>query len=101
MLGAVAGGIIGSVYEGEKAWLREKTANFEPLFAPKARFTDDTILTVAVADSILHGCDLVDLLKDYTRAYPGAGYGGDFERWAVSESREPYYSWGNGAAMRV
>ncbi len=101
MLGAIAGDIIGSVYEGKKAWLRDKTPSFEPLFHPRARFTDDTILTVAVADSILHGHDLVDVLKDYPRAYPGAGYGGDFERWACSDDREPYYSWGTGAATRV
>jgi ADP-ribosylglycohydrolase len=59
------------------------------------------VLTIAVAESILTGGDLVDLLKDYARSYPGAGYGGTFRRWAESESREPYNSWGNGAAMRV
>jgi ADP-ribosylglycohydrolase len=101
MLGAIAGDVIGSVYEGKKAWLWSRTARFEPLFHPRARFTDDTVLTVAVADSILHGGDLVDLLKDYARSYPGAGYGGTFRRWAESDDREPYSSWGNGAAMRV
>jgi ADP-ribosylglycohydrolase len=55
----------------------------------------------SVADSILHGGDLVDLFKDYARTYPTAGYGGDFRRWAASDSRESYNSWGNGAAMRV
>src|SRR3954468_9635822 len=101
MLGAIAGDIIGSVYEGKKAWQNVKRPDFEPLFAVDARFTDDTVLTVAVADSILHGGDLVDLLKEYARAYPGAGYGGTFQRWAESDDREPYNSWGNGAAMRV
>lgn len=101
MLGAIAGDIIGSVYEGKKAWQSAKTPHFEPLFAADARFTDDTVLTVAVADSILHGGDLVDYLKDYARAYPGAGYGGAFKAWAESDSREPYQSWGNGSAMRV
>jgi ADP-ribosylglycohydrolase len=101
MLGAIAGDIIGSVYEGKKAWQEAKTPHFQPLFADKARFTDDTVLTVAVADSILHGGDLVDLLKGYARAYPAAGYGGTFRRWAESDDREPYNSWGNGAAMRV
>jgi len=101
MLGAIAGDIIGSVYEGKKAWQEAKTAEFEPLFASDARFTDDTVLSVAVADSILHGGDLVDLLKQYARSYPGAGYGGTFRRWAESDDREPYNSWGNGAAMRV
>lgn len=101
MLGAIAGDIIGSVYEGKKAWQRTKSADFQPLFAPKARFTDDTVLTTAVADSILRGRDLAELLKEYARAYPGAGYGGDFQDWAESESLEPYGSWGNGAAMGV
>ncbi len=101
MLGAIAGDIIGSVYEGKVAWQSARTPHFKPLFHPKARFTDDTVLTVAVAESILHGGDLVDLFKDYARSYPGAGYGGTFRRWAESEDREPYQSWGNGSAMRV
>jgi ADP-ribosylglycohydrolase len=101
MLGAIAGDVIGSVYEGKKAWRHERRVDFEPLFAPAAHFTDDTVLTVAVADSILHGGDLVDLLRQYARAYPAAGYGGTFLAWAASDSREPYNSWGNGSAMRV
>jgi ADP-ribosylglycohydrolase len=101
MLGAIAGDIIGSVYEGRKAWLRERTPHFEPLFGPQARFTDDTVLTVAVAESILRGAGLVDLLHEYTEAYPTAGYGGTFFQWAMSRTREPYNSWGNGSAMRV
>jgi ADP-ribosylglycohydrolase len=101
MIGAIAGDIIGSVYEGKKAWQEARTPSFQPLFADKARFTDDTVLTVAVAESILRGADLVDLLKDYFRAYPGAGYGRSFKAWAASDDRAPYQSWGNGAAMRV
>jgi ADP-ribosylglycohydrolase len=101
MLGAIAGDIIGSVYEGRKRWLVERTASFEPLFSPKARFTDDTVLTLAVADSILGGGDLVTLLKEYHDRYPGAGFGQDFRAWAASEETEPYNSWGNGSAMRV
>jgi ADP-ribosylglycohydrolase len=101
MLGTIAGDIIGSVYEGKKAWKLARTPDFEPLFDPRARFTDDTVLTVAVAEGILHGGDLVDLLKDYARSYPGAGYGGTFRGWAESDERAPYSSWGNGAAMRV
>jgi ADP-ribosylglycohydrolase len=101
MLGAIAGDMIGSVYEGKRAWLNIRSTHFEPLFDSKARFTDDTVLTVAVAESILHGGDLVALLKDYARSYPGAGYGGAFQAWAQSEDAEPYNSWGNGSAMRV
>ena len=101
MLGAIAGDIIGSVYEGKHAWQSARTPHFKPLFHPLARFTDDSVLTVAVADSILHGADLVGLFKDYAREYPSAGYGGTFRRWAASDDRRPYNSWGNGAAMRV
>jgi ADP-ribosylglycohydrolase len=101
MLGAIAGDIIGSVYEGKVAWQSARTPHFKPLFHPKARFTDDTVLTVAVAESILRGGDLVDLFKGYARSYPGAGYGGTFRRWAESENRQPYQSWGNGSAMCV
>ncbi len=68
MLGAIAGDIIGSVYERRKSWEEQKNPHFEPLFAPKARFTDDTVLTVAVAEHILHGQDLVGLIKDYARS---------------------------------
>jgi ADP-ribosylglycohydrolase len=63
MLGAIAGDIIGSVYEGKMAWQSARTPHFKPLFHPLARFTDDSVLTVAVAESILHGGDLVDLFS--------------------------------------
>src|SRR5262245_19938581 len=101
MLGAIAGDIIGSVYEGKVAWQSARTSRFQPLFHPRCRFTDDTVLTIAVAESVLHGGDLVDLFKNYARRYPWAGYGGTFRRWLASEDREPYQSWGNGSAMRV
>jgi ADP-ribosylglycohydrolase len=96
MLGAIAGDIIGSIYEGRPI----KTADF-PLFSRLSHPTDDTVLTVALADSILSGRDYVDNLKDYFHRYPNAGYGGTFIRWALSLSRQPYNSWGNGSAMRV
>ena len=101
MIGAIAGDIIGSVYEGKKQWMTARTADFQPLFSPRARFTDDTVLTAAVAESLLHGRDLTGLLKDYYARYPGAGFGGEFKRWAASDDTEPYGSWGNGSAMRV
>jgi ADP-ribosylglycohydrolase len=96
MLGAIAGDVIGSVHEGA----RTKTKDF-PLFTPGSRFTDDTVLTVAVADCLLHSRDYVDALHDYFHAYPYAGYGGTFIQWAGSRHRQPYNSWGNGSAMRV
>ncbi len=101
MLGAIAGDIIGSVYEGKQQWMATRTPDFQPLFSPTARFTDDTVLTVAVAAAIMNGHDLTDLLKDYYARYPGAGFGGEFKRWAASDDSEPYGSWGNGSAMRV
>jgi len=96
MIGAIAGDIIGSVYEGNSI----KTKNF-PLFSKACTFTDDTVLTVALADSILNNVPYVNKLKEYYRDYPWAGYGGSFQRWAASDSNKPYNSWGNGSAMRV
>lgn len=99
MLGAIAGDVIGSVYEGTRR--NVKTPYFQPLFHPACRPTDDSILTIAVADSLLHDSDLVDTLKKYFSLYPYVGYGGSFLRWAGSISRGPYHSYGNGSAMRV
>lgn len=96
MLGAIAGDIIGSVYEA----IDIKTTDF-PLFSARSTFTDDTVLTVAVADSILNDIPYEVNLKRYFRMFPYAGYGGTFRAWAASESMEPYNSWGNGSAMRV
>jgi ADP-ribosylglycohydrolase len=96
MLGAIAGDVIGSVHER----LGTKSKDF-PLLVPEGRFTDDTVLTVAVAERLLHGGDYVDFFHDYFHAYPRAGYGGTFIQWALVRSRQPYNSWGNGSAMRV
>jgi len=99
MLGAIAGDVIGSVYER----LDMKDPAFEPLFDPAARPTDDTVLTCAVAEWVLRGAgdDLVDRLHDWFARFPQAGYGGTFIKWAAHRLREPYHSWGNGSAMRV
>ncbi|HEV8060142.1 MAG TPA: ADP-ribosylglycohydrolase family protein [Gemmataceae bacterium] len=96
MIGAIAGDVIGSVHEGAGT----KTKDF-PLFVEDSGFTDDTVLTVAVAQRLLHGGDYIDLFHEYFHAYPRAGYGGTFLRWAGYRHREPYNSWGNGSAMRV
>jgi len=96
MLGAVAGDIIGSVYEARPI----KTTRF-PLFNSHARFTDDTVLTIAVADSLLHNTDYATSLRTYGRLYPRAGYGTGFLEWLFTEDAAPYNSWGNGSAMRV
>ena len=96
MIGAIAGDIIGSAYE----WFRVKTTDFE-LFTEKSRFTDDTVLTVAIADCVLNKKDYVKTLKEYGRKYPHAGYGGWFNAWLYAEPSPPYNSYGNGSAMRV
>ncbi len=96
MLGAISGDIIGSVYEAAPI----KTTNFE-LFAPASTFTDDTVLTIAVASAILEDIDYATALRDFARRYPDAGYGGFFYGWMMSDDMGPYNSWGNGSAMRV
>jgi ADP-ribosylglycohydrolase len=96
MLGAIAGDIIGSVYEFSPI----KTMDFE-LFSARSTFTDDTVLTVALADAILRGQDYGRSMKEYYCRYPYAGYGTYFHDWARSEDNRPYNSWGNGAAMRI
>ena len=96
MLGPIAGDIIGSVFEHHPI----KTTEF-PLFSRYSTFTDDTVLTVAIAFSILRKMDYASSLKIFGRKYPDAGYGASFYRWIYSSSIEPYNSWGNGSAMRV
>ncbi len=96
MIGAIAGDIIGSVFEGNPT----KTTAF-PLFSRHSTFTDDTVLTVAMADSILKDRDYAASLKRFARQYPSAGYGATFFRWMRSSDSRPYNSWGNGSAMRV
>jgi ADP-ribosylglycohydrolase len=96
MIGAIAGDIIGSVYE----WNNIKTKEF-PLFSPQCFFTDDTVLTVALADSILTGTSYVENLKQFFQWYPDRGYGNRFHHWASQANPQPYNSWGNGAAMRI
>ena len=96
MIGAIAGDIIGSVYEARPI----KTKDF-PLFQNRSRFTDDSVLTVAVAKAILEKSGYEETVQDMGRRYPHAGYGGSFMRWLMSEPPRPYNSWGNGAAMRV
>ena len=96
MIGAIAGDIIGSVYEAHNITI----ADF-PLFEPRCRFTDDTVLTVAVADSLVHGKGYGQTFREYFHRYPHAGYGPWFRHWAGSPEKGPYYSMGNGSAMRV
>jgi ADP-ribosylglycohydrolase len=96
MLGAIIGDIVGSVYE----FNNHRSVDFL-FFNPQCFFTDDSVLTIALADAILNHGDYARLLKDYTHRYPGRGYGGGFQRWALSADPAPYNSFGNGAAMRI
>jgi ADP-ribosylglycohydrolase len=96
MLGAIAGDIVGSVYERYPI----KTKEF-PLFHEQGTFTDDTVLTLAVAQALLSDGDYGRAMRDFGRRYPGAGYGGRFLDWLRADQPRPYQSWGNGSAMRV
>lgn len=96
MIGAIAGDIIGSAYE----YYPITTKDF-PLFHPYCEFTDDTVLTVAIAEAILTGRPYQELVREFGRRYPGAGYGASFTQWLFSDVPQPYNSWGNGSAMRV
>jgi len=96
MIGAIAGDIIGSVYE----FYGIKSKEF-PLFVEASQFTDDTVLTIAVADVLLGGGDYAGTFREYYARYPDSGYGGRFHQWARSKDMGPYNSFGNGSAMRV
>ncbi len=96
MIGAIAGDFVGSDYEFHPI----KSTDF-PLYSANSTCTDDTILTIAVADCILNTKEYDPTLKEYGRNYPYGGYGGMFLRWLSSDSYEPYNSYGNGSAMRV
>jgi len=96
MLGAITGDIIGSVYEAYNC----KHEEFA-LFTEKTRFTDDTVLTIAIADAFMNKKNYATTLKEYTRRFPLAGFGGSFISWVDSDSTSGYGSYGNGSAMRV
>ena len=96
MLGAIAGDVIGSVHEFKPI----KTKDFD-LLSLNCKFTDDTVMTVAVAEACMNEEPYVDSMQAWGRKYPFAGYGSWFGQWIFSENPEPYNSFGNGSAMRV
>lgn len=96
MLGAVAGDIIGSVFEFHSI----KRTDF-PLFSAHSEFTDDTVLTMAVAQTLLTGIPYEKTLREFALAHPDAGFGGMFWQWFNTPGAGPYNSFGNGSAMRV
>jgi len=104
LYGAIFGDIAGSIYE----WDNIKTKDFE-LFDEDSFFTDDTVMSIAVACALAEGIGNYDNLSQTAikwmkllgREYPDAGYGSHFEQWLFTKNSEPYNSWGNGSAMRV
>ena len=107
MYGAILGDIIGSPYEFDRG---SKSKDF-PLFSKHSTFTDDTVMTLAVADALLDAQPDADLewirnrlirgMQRFGEAYPHAGYGGMFRHWLRAKAPQPYGSYGNGSAMRV
>jgi ADP-ribosylglycohydrolase len=96
LLGAVAGDIIGSRFE----WHPTKSEIF-PLLNPNCHFTDDSVLTLAVADALLDDKNYQQKILQFAQLYPDAGYGGRFRKWMHAGGGEGYNSFGNGSAMRV
>ena len=107
MYGAILGDMIGSPYEFD---MGEKTKEF-PLFSRRSCFTDDSVMTIAVADAFLDAQPNADIewirnrlirgMQRYGKEFPYAGYGGMFRHWLRSKDPKPYGSYGNGSAMRV
>lgn len=114
MLGAIVGDIVGSPYEFDR---RRDIAHSKvfPLLSPESKFTDDTVLTLAVADALMSvmtkkgdPADENDFreavkrsMREFARRYPYAGYGARFMYWLTKGNPQPYGSFGNGSAMRV
>lgn len=101
MLGALVGDIVGSVYE----FRNTKSVDFE-LFVYGSNFTDDSVMTLAVAKWLLEDeahttHHLIHCMQELGKRYPTAGYGGHFEWWLRQDNPQPYNSWGNGSGMRV
>lgn len=103
MIGAIIGDIVGSRFEFNNI----NTKDFE-FWGEGCEFTDDTVMTIAVAESLLYtrnsdelGNVLKEIMRDYGHGYPNVGYGGMFRQWLMSADPQPYNSFGNGSAMRV
>ena len=96
MIGAIIGDVVGSCFEHFPI----KSTEF-PLLSEDSRFTDDTVLTVAVAEWLLNGGPLAEIFHRCVERYPYVIYGDTFIKWAFQRDTEPYNSWGNGSAMRV
>ena len=106
MYGAILGDMIGAPYEFDRG---NKTKEF-PLFSRESKFTDDSVMTIAVAEALMDAmgksddeikAELVASMQKWGKRYPHAGYGGMFRQWLRTKYPEPYNSFGNGSAMRV
>lgn len=106
MFGAILGDIVGSPYEFDRG---HKTKGF-PLFSEESVFTDDSVMTIAVADALMRSLNadddiirvnLIERLRYWGHKYWQAGYGQRFFQWLLKENPQPYNSYGNGSAMRV
>ena len=106
MYGAILGDMIGAPYEFDRG---NKTKEF-PLFARGTQFTDDSVMTIAIAEALMDAegksseeikAALVKSMQKWGAKYPYAGYGGMFSSWLETENPQPYGSFGNGSAMRV
>ncbi|MBQ7077991.1 MAG: ADP-ribosylglycohydrolase family protein [Lachnospiraceae bacterium] len=108
MIGAILGDMVGSPYEFDRG---AKVKDFGPLFIKESTYTDDSVMTIAVAEALMNvsrGADdetikneVIKSMRAWGRKYPNAGYGGKFRQWLSREGYGPYGSWGNGSAMRV
>ena len=96
MIGAIAGDVIGSTYEHANV----RHMGFD-LFPDGSTFTDDTVMTLALAEAVMNGRDIAENYRRFCSWYPKAGYGDMFKAWAMDPTRGPYESYGNGAPMRV
>ena len=107
LYGALLGDMIGAPYEFDRG---NKVKDF-PLFSKESCFTDDSVMTIAVAEALLNVGDnadedkvtseIVKSMQKWGKKYPNAGYGGRFRGWLKKDNPQPYNSWGNGSAMRV
>ncbi len=101
----ILGGIVGDIIGSTREWHNVKTEDFE-LLPVASRFTDDTVMTLAVAEWLMTDPShsesaLIKCMQHLGRKYPNAGYGRAFRRWLATDNPEPYNSFGNGSAMRV
>lgn len=117
MLGAIVGDVVGSSYEHNNI---KYCLSQDKLISDSSRFTDDTVMTCAVANGIMNGlvqlphqwltseknvdvlrCEIIKSMKSLGRKYLTSGYGFNFMKWLLSSKEKPYNSFGNGSAMRV